>query len=405
MALRKVTDDILYLGADDNRLALFENVYPLPNGVTYNSYLVLDEQTVLMDTVDRAAGDIFFRSLKEGLNGRALDYVVVHHMEPDHAGTLNDLLALYPDAKVVMTKKAQAMFGQFFDADISARVIPAAEGSTLSTGRHTFTFLTAPMVHWPEVMVSFDSESGILFSADAFGTFGSLHGALFADEIDFERDFLAEARRYYCNIVGKYGTPVQTLLKKAAALDIKTICPLHGPVWRKDLDRLVGLYDGWSKYQPEDRDVVLFVGSVYGHTEEAAQALGKALAERGVKNVRLYDVAKTHVSTLLAEAFRAKVAVFAASTYNNGIFTPMEGLLLDLKAHDWQKRSFALIENGSWAPNAGKLMAELLGSMKNLTQLGPTLTLKSALKPAQLPDIDALADQICAALSTDEAEG
>ena len=395
---QKLNDDYLYLGQDDDRLALFENAYPLPNGVSYNSYLLLDEQTALLDTVDWSQGEAFLDALKAGLNGRSLDYVFVHHMEPDHAGTLQLVLSCYPQAKAVMTKKAQQMFSQFFELDILDRVVTAAEGFTLSTGRHNFRFLTAPMVHWPEVMVSFDETDGILFSADAFGTFGSLHGKLFADQVNFERDWLDDARRYYANIVGKYGAPVQGLLKKASALPIKMIAPLHGPIWRENLSWFIGKYDLWSRYEAEENTAVIFTGSVYGHTHAAALQLAQALTERGLKDVRVYDAAKTDLSVLVSEAFRCKALVFAASTYNNGIFTPVETLITDLQAHDLQNRAWALVENGSWAPNSGKLMAEKLSALKRMTKAGETLTLRSALKPAQSEQLAALADAIAEAV-------
>ncbi len=396
--LQRINDDYLYLGQDDDRLALFENVYPIPRGVSYNSYLLLDEQTALLDAVDWSQGEAFLQALRDGLGGRALDYVFVHHMEPDHAGTLAAVLAQYPGAKVVLTKKAQQMFGQFFDLDIADRCVIAAENSTLTTGRHNFRFMTAPMVHWPEVMVSFDETDGILFSADAFGTFGSLHGKLYADQLDFERDWLDDARRYYANIVGKYGTPVQALLKKASTLPIRMIAPLHGPIWRENAAWFIGKYDLWSRYEAEANTAVIFSGSVYGHTHAAALQLAQALTAQGLKDVRVYDASKTDLSVLVAEAFRCKALVFAASTYNNGIFTPVETLITDLQAHDLQNRVYAIVENGSWAPNSGKLMAEKLSTFKRMTRAGETLTLRSALKLAQSEQIDALAAAIAEAI-------
>ena len=397
--LQKLIDDYLYLGQDDDRLALFENAYPIPRGVSYNSYLLLDEQTVLLDTVDWSQGAAFLDDLAAGLAGRDLNYIIVQHMEPDHAGTLEKVLAAYPTAKAVMTKKAQQMFGQFFDLDIADRCVIVGENGTLSAGKHNFRFMTAPMVHWPEVMVSFDETAGILFSADAFGTFGSLHGALFADQVPFERDWLDDARRYYTNIVGKYGAPVQTLLKKAGALPIRMIAPLHGPVWRENLSWFIGKYDLWSRYEAEDDTAVIFTGSVYGHTHAAALRLAQALTKRGLKDVRVYDAASTDLSVLVSEAFRCKALVFAAATYNNGIFTPVETLLNDLQAHDLQNRVYALVENGSWAPNSGKLMAEKLSAFKRMTRAGETLTLRSAMKAAQADQLSTLADAIAQALA------
>ncbi len=396
--LQKINNDYLYLGQDDDRLALFENIYPIPRGVSYNSYLLLDGQTVLLDTVDWSRGESFLNDLCAALDGRQLDYVIVNHMEPDHAGTLMSVLTRYPEARVVMTKKAQQMFGQFFDMDISGRCVTVSENGILTAGKHTFRFVTAPMVHWPEVMVTFDETDGILFSADAFGTFGSLHGKLYADHVAFERDWLDDARRYYANIVGKYGAPVQTLLKKASALPIRLIAPLHGPIWRENLSWFIGKYDLWSRYEPEDNTAVIFSGSVYGHTHAAAEQLAQKLTERGLRDVRVYDASKTDLSILVSEAFRCKALIFAASTYNNGIFTPIETLIHDLQAHDLQNRVFALIENGSWAPNSGKLMAEKLSALKRSSKAGETLTLRSALKADQTAQLDALADAVAGAV-------
>ena len=395
--LRNVTEDLFYLGVDDTRTELFESVYPIPRGVTYNSYLLLDEKTALFDTVDEREAPAFFDNLREALAGRPLDYVIVQHMEPDHSGTLAQVLKAHPEATAVMTKKALTMFGQFFDLDISGRVLQAGEGTALSLGRHELVFTLAPMVHWPEVMMTYDKTARLLFSADAFGTFGILAGKLFADEVPFEQEWLADARRYYCNIVGKYGTPVQNVLKKAAKLDISMILPLHGPVWRENLAWFIDKHDRWSRCAAEDDEAVIFAGSIYGHTLDAAKKLGEALARRGV-SAKVYDVARERVSDMLAEAYRARVLVFAGATYNNGIFTPLENLLLDLKAHDLQNRPYALIENGTWAPNAGKLMKELLDSLKNCPQLGQTLTVRSALHLDQQEALEALAGDIAAAL-------
>ena len=398
--LRKITDELVYLGVDDTKIDLFESVYPVPRGVTYNSYLLTDKETgktVLFDTADARESAAFFDNLNEALGGKPLDYVIVHHMEPDHSGTLAELLKAHPETAAVMTRKASVMFGQFFDLDISARLIEVKEGTELTVGGHQLVFTLAPMVHWPEVALSFDKTAGWLFSADAFGTFGALDGKLFADEVPFEEEWLPDARRYYANIVGKYGTPVQNTLKKAAKLPVSMILPLHGPVWRENLSWFIGKYDLWSRYQPEADEAVIFAGSVYGHTLEAARKLGKALESRGV-SAKVYDAAREDLSFLVAEAFRAKVLVFASATYNNGIFTPMEHLLLDIKAHDLQNRPFAALENGTWAPNAGKLMLEILGGLKNCPQLGQTLTMKSALKEAQSEQMETLADEIAAAV-------
>lgn len=393
---QSVMSDILFIGASDRRLALFENVFPIPRGVSYNAYLVLDEKTVLLDTVDKAVGDRFLENLEHGLEGRPLDYVVVDHMEPDHCATLGEVLRRYPDAQVVGNGKTVAMIGQFFDIDLTGRVVTVKEGDTLTTGRHTFTFVMAPMVHWPEVMVTYDTTDKILFSADAFGTFGALNGNIFADQVNFERNWLDDARRYYTNIVGKYGAQVQALLKKAAGLDIAMVCPLHGPIWRENIAWFVDKYQKWSTYTPEERGAAIFCGSVYGNTENAAEILANRLAEKGVQNIALYDVAHTDVSQLVSEAFRCSHLVFAAATYNGAVFTPMENLLLDLKAHNLQNRTAALIDNGSWAAVAGRQMRELLSSMKNMTVLEGAVTVKSSVKEAQREALEALADTLAA---------
>lgn len=392
-----IQQDLIYVGASDRRLALFENVYPVPRGVSYNSYLMVDDVTVLFDTVDAGVAQQFFENVEAALYGRKLDYVVVHHMEPDHAATLMDLLLRHPEATVVTTAKAAQMMQQFF-GNQPANLMVVKEGDELLTEHHHLVFTMAPMVHWPEVMMTYDSTSKTLFSADAFGTFGALSGNLFADEVNFEHEWLNDARRYYINIVGKYGLQVQNVLKKAAALDIQMICPLHGPVWRENLGWFIGKHDTWSRYEPEDRGVVIIYGSIYGHTEAAALRLGTLLAQRGVKNIKAYDASHTHASKLVAECFRASHVVFASSTYNNGIFTPIESLLADLKAHAWQKRTVALIENGSWAAQAAKLMRAELEQMKDIAIVGETVSLKSAATPAQEEQLAALADAIVATL-------
>lgn len=387
---RLVTSDIYYVGSSDRRLALFESVYPIPRGVSYNSYLILDEKTVLLDTVDRSVSTVFFENIKALLDGRKLDYVIVNHMEPDHAATLSELRLRYPEATFVATQKAVDMMGQFFESTTATPFMAVKEGDSLCTGRHNFTFVTAPMVHWPEVMVSYDSTDKVLFSADAFGTFGALSGNIFADEYDFERDWLDDARRYYTNIVGKYGVQVQNLLKKAGGLDIKFICPLHGPIWRKDIAWFIDKYDKWSSYTPEGKSVLIAYASVYGDTENAANILATELAENGVRNIAMYDVSTVHPSVIVSEAFRCSHLVFAATTYNMGIFVNMEIALNDIKAHNLQNRKVAILENGSWAPASGKLMRELISSMKNMTIIEQSTTLKSSVKAQNVDDIKAM---------------
>lgn len=394
----QINDDVTYVGASDRKLALFEAVYPLVNGVSYNSYLVNDEKTVLLDTVDRSVSGVFFENIAHVLDGRKLDYVIVNHMEPDHAATLGELVLRYPEVKIVSNAKVVAMIKQFFDFDVDARVQVVAEGDTFSTGKHTFTFAMAPMVHWPEVMVTFDTTDGILYSADAFGTFGALAGNVFADEVDFENKWLDEARRYYTNIVGKYGPQVQMALKKALALDIKMICPLHGPIWRENIAWFVDKYNKWSTYTPEDNTVLIAYASIYGGTENAANILASELAKKGVKNIAMTDVSVTHPSYIISEAFRCSHIVFAAPTYNAGIFTPMETLLLDLAAHNLQNRTVAFIENGSWAPISAKLMGDIVAKMKNMTVLASKATLKSTVKDAQREELKTLASEIAETL-------
>ena len=394
---RKVTDDLIWVGANDRRLAMFEGVYSVPGGVSYNSYLLLDEKTVLFDTVDAAVGTVFFENVEKSLGGRHLDYIVVHHMEPDHSATLEELVRRYPDVKIICNQKLAVMMKQYFSFDVDAMTQIVKEGETFSSGAHTLTFVNAPMVHWPEVMMTYDMTDGVLFSADAFGTFGALNGALFADEVDFERDYLDEARRYYTNIVGKYGQQVTAVLKKAAGLDIRYLCPLHGFVWRKNIGDLVDVYQHWALYKPEKTGVVIAYASVYHHTENAAECLAVRLREKGIRTV-MFDVSVTPASEIIAAVFEYSHLVLASTTYNAGIFVQMENFLYDLVAHNIQNRTVAVIENGSWAPTSGKLIREMLGKCKNLEILNETLTIKSALKEEQLPQIDAIADAIDATI-------
>jgi flavorubredoxin len=319
-------------------------------------------------------------------------------MEPDHCANIARLLRKFPEMKLVVNAKTVKMIEQFFHAVETDKLVVVKEGDTLNTGKHTFTFVMAPMVHWPEVMVTYDSYEKVLFSADAFGTFGALNGNIFNDEVDFEKDWLHEARRYYANIVGKYGAPVQALLKKAAGLDIQVICPLHGPVWRSELEYFIDKYDKWSRYEPEDKEVVIIYGSIYGHTEAAANALATKLAIKGLKKIKVYDVSKAHVSDLIAEIFRASHIVLACSTYNGGIYPPMHDLLADMKALDVQNRTVAIMENGTWAPAAGRLMIKELEEMKNINILDMKLAIKSALLNDREAELDAFAQQIVDAM-------
>ncbi len=396
---RKIHEDLFYVGASDRRITLFENVFPVAHGVSYNAYLLLDEKTVLFDAVDRAVSGTFFENLGAALGGRALDYLVIHHMEPDHCATIAEVIARYPQVTLLYSKGAEAMLRQFFGFDPAGHGRAVKEGEELCTGRHTLRFVMAPLVHWPEVMMTYDATDKTLFSADAFGTFGALDGNLYADQLPFEAEWLPEARRYYCNIVGKYGKQVQNVLAKAAKLEIETLCPLHGPVWRANIGWFAGKYDLWSRYVPEDAQGVLVVyGSIYGGTENAAAYLAARLSEGGIANVRMYDASRTDASVLVAEAFRCSHIVLASVTYNLDLFTPVKNLLTDLAAHNLQNRKFALIENGTWGPVSGKRMGELMAAMPGMEQVGETVTLRSAPNAATGEALNALADALLASL-------
>ena len=396
--VRKVTEDIVWVGASDRRLALFENIFPIPRGVSYNSYVILDEQTVLLDTVDKSVSGQFFENLEHVLDGRKLDYLIVNHMEPDHCAMIGDLVRRYPEVQVVGNTKTFGMIKQFFGTDFAERAVTVKEGDTLATGAHTLHFVMAPMVHWPEVMVTYDEKDKVLFAADGFGTFGALNGNIFADEVDFDRDWLDDARRYYTNIVGKYGASVQALLKKASGLEIAVICPLHGPIWRENLGYILEKYQKWSTYEAEDQAVVILYATMYGNTASAADALAGRLAAKGVKKIAVYDVSNTHVSELISEIFRASHVVFAAPTYNGGIYPVMENLLADMKALAVQNKTVALMENGTWAPTTAKQMREKLAELKNVTILDTQITIKSAMAPEQEGQLEALADALAASM-------
>ena len=396
---RKVAEDIYWIGGSDRRLALFENLFPIPRGVAYNSYLIMDEKTVVMDTVDASITRQFIENIAHVLQGRPLDYLVVNHMEPDHCANIEELLVRYPEMKIVGNAKTHNMIRQFYDADLEGKTITVKEGDTLALGKRTLHFFFAPMVHWPEVMVSWEETDKILFSADAFGSFGALNGNIFNDELNFDRDWLADARRYYTNIVGKYGPQVQNALKKLSALEIQMICPLHGPIWRNDLGYLLDKYDKWSRYEPEDKAVAIMYASMYGNTENAANVLAAELAEAGVKNIAVYDISNTHISELIAEVFRCSHLVLASPTYNNGIYPAMLNLLHDMKALNVQNRTVALMENGSWAPSSAKQVRALLDEMKGMEILEPVVTVKSALKEDSMNSLRELADTLVKSLN------
>ena len=388
---KNIASDLVWVGANDRRLAMFEGVYSVPAGVSYNSYLLTDEKTVLFDTVDKAVGRIFFENLEHGLGGRTLDYLIVHHMEPDHSATLSELLLRHPETTVVCNDKTAVMIAQFFGSGAAGRMQLVKEGDTLSTGTHELTFYMAPMIHWPEVMMTYDKTAHTLFSADAFGVFGALNGAIFADEVDFDRDYLKEARRYYTNIVGKYGMQVQNLFRKIADLDIRMLCPLHGFVWRRDIGYFFKKYNLWSTYTPEEKGVMIAYASIYGNTENAAEILSSKLRERGVRTV-MYDVSVTPASEIIAECFRWSHLVFASSTYNGGVFVTMDELLRDIAAHNLQKRTVAFMENGTWAPVSARQMTAIFAPLKNMTVLEQSISIRSSLTEGQLAEIEALAD-------------
>ena len=391
---RKIAEDVFYVGASDRRLALFENIYPIERGVSYNSYVVLDDKTVLLDTADHSVSREFLENVEAALSGRELDYLIVNHMEPDHCSVIAEIVLRYPGVKIVGNQKTIQMIRQFYTFDVDLRAHLVKDGDSLCTGKHTFAFVFAPMVHWPEVMVTFDTSNGFLYSADAFGTFGALAGNLYADEVEFEKEWLDDARRYYINIVGKYGVQVMNTLRKAAALPIKMILPLHGPIWRENISWFISKYQTWASYTPEEKGLLIVYASIYGDTANAVDVLAAKAAEKGVRNIHMYDASKTDASVLVSECFRYSTIVFASPTYNAEIFPKMEMLLIELKAHAFQNRDAAVIENGSWALSAGKKMSEMLASMKDIRILSPVLSVKSSLKAEQMPDIEAMAEAL-----------
>ncbi len=391
--VRNITEDLFYVGADDRRLNLFENIHPIPNGVSYNSYLLLDESTVLCDTVDWSVCRQFLENIKFVLNGRKLDYLFITHVEPDHAGSIEQIILHYPEVKIISTKKA-FQFMEQFGFDVSERMIEVTENSTHCFGKHTFTFKTAPMVHWPEVVVAYDDVDKIVFSSDAFGAFGALNGKLFNDEFDIEHDFIDEARSYYTNIVGKFGPQVQTVLKKLGSLDINCICPLHGPVWRSDLSYFIDKYDKWSSYTPEENGVLIIYASMYGNTEIGAVTLASKIVQQGIKNVKVCDVSTTSMSDLIAYTFKYSHIVLASVTYNNDAFPLMNNYLHDAKALNVQNRKFAVMENGTWASVASKSMLKSLEELKNITIIGDNVQILSSVNENSLDKIENLANVI-----------
>ena len=385
-----ISDAVKYIGVDDKTIDLFESQYVVPEGVSYNSYLILDEKVALMDTVDVRGMQEWEKNLTEALGGRKVDYLVIQHLEPDHAGSIGRLLELYPDVTLVGNAKTFAMLPQFFDIDPDVKKLTVAEGDTLSLGSHTLTFVMAPMVHWPEVMVSYESTEKILFSADGFGKFGAL-------DAEDEEGWACEARRYYFNIVGKYGAPVQALLKKAANLDIQMICPLHGPILKEDLGYYIGLYDTWSSYKPENKGVLVAYASIHGNTAKVAEKFAEMLRERGVEKVVVSDLAREDMAEVIDDAFRYDRMVVAGASYDGGVFPCMQDFLHHLQSKAYQNRTVGIIENGSWGPTAGRTMKAILETMKNVTIVDPMVTIKSTMKDADIPALEALADMVAGA--------
>ena len=395
--MKNITEDIKYIGVNDHVIDLFESQYAVPNGMAYNSYVILDEKIAVFDTTDSRFTDEWLGNLEAALDGRKPDYLIIQHVEPDHSSGIAAFAEAYPEAVIVGNDKTFTMINNFYGGDFIKNSLSVKNGDTLSLGRHELSFIFAPMVHWPEAMVTLDVTDGVLFSADAFGTFGALDGKLFADEVDFERDWLDDARRYLTNIVGKYGPHIQLLLKKAGGVldQIKYICPLHGPVWRKDLGWFIEKYDTWSRYAPETQGVLIVYASMYGNTENAAQALATSLCDKGMSKVAMYDVSSTHVSQLISEAFKYSHIVLASVTYNLGIYPAMHDFLMDMKALNLQNRTFAIIENGSWAVKSGDLMQKFVNNeLKNMTVLNERLSLASSMGTDKRTELEALADAI-----------
>ena len=395
-SIQTVSENTIYVGASDRRLAKFENLFPIPRGVSYNAYVILDEKTALLDTADASVGAQFLENVAAALDGRKLDYLIVDHMEPDHAAMIEAVLVRWPDLRLVVNAKTLPMLKMYFPTDSAAidDALVVKEGDTLDLGKHKLTFVMAPMVHWPEVMMTFDTTTGTLFSADAFGTFGALEGALFADEVDFAGKWLDDARRYYANIVGKYGVQVQAVLKKAAGLDIETVCSLHGPVLHKEqLGDVLAAYDTWSAYRPETEGVLVAYSSIYGHTAEAAARLAETLRAKGVETVSM-DLARCDMAEAVAQAFRFSKLVLATPTYNADVFPFMKDFINHLTERNYQNRTVAFIENGSWAPMAAKVMRKMLENSKALTFADTTVTVKGALNDASEAQIAALADEL-----------
>lgn len=393
--IQEITPQIYWVGGNDRRLERFENMFPLPNGVAYNSYLIYDEKTALMDTVDSAITAVFLENVTHALNGRQLDYLVINHMEPDHCANIEELVRRYPGVKIVGNKRTFQFIQQFYHAPLFKNFFTVEEGDELNLGRHTLKFYFAPMVHWPEVMFTYEQTERILFSADAFGAFGALSGNLFSDQTDFEAVYLEDARRYYANIVGKYGAQVQAALQKLGGVEIRMICPLHGPVWRSNLSYILEKYDHWSKYLPEKNGVLLVYASMYGNTENVMNLLATKLSQKGLSEMRMYDVSKTHPSFIIADAWKYSHLVLGSPTYNMGVYFPMDALLREMAGLQFQKRKVALVSNYTWAPSVNiKALRGILEGMKEMELIAPPFEINSRMKPEQEGALDQLADAI-----------
>lgn len=396
--VQNVTENIYWIGGNDRRLERFENMFPIPKGVSYNSHLILDEKTMVMDTVDQAIRMQYLENIKYLLNGRDLDYLVVNHMEPDHCGNIEDLLKIYPNMKIVGNSKTFKFFEQFYNVSSPENYYEVKEGDVIDLGKHKIQFFNMPMVHWPEVMVAYEQTEKILFSADAFGTFGALNGNIFNDQVDFEGYYLSEARRYYTNIVGKYGAQVQIALKKLSGLDIKIIAPLHGPIWRDNLDYLLDKYNKWSSYTPEKQGVVIVYGSMYGNTENAANCIANKLAQQGVTDIKVYDVSKTHPSYIIADAWKYSNLVIASPTYNGGLYLVMDALLHEMASLNFQNRKVSILGNYTWATGALASIKERLSKMKDIEIIGNPLDINSSVKDNQEAALDEMVQEIVKSL-------
>ncbi len=399
--VREIAKDFYWVGAQDNRLGLFENLFPIPKGIAYNSYLITDEKNILLDSVDYSVGRQFIENIKYVLNGKQLDYLVVNHMEPDHCSLIEELIKDYPNMKIIGNAQTIRILKQFYEFNIDSKVVIVDETTTICTGKHNFKFIMAPMVHWPEVMVTYEEKEKVLFSADAFGSFGALNGNLFNDDVNFEEEWLPEARRYFTNIVGKYGAQVQNLLKKVSQLEVEKICPLHGVVWRNNLEYIIQKYDQWSKYESEENSVLIVYSSVYGNTENVVNVLANYLGENGIKNIAIYDASVTDVSYLVSESFKYSNIVIAATTYNLGMFPKIESYLSDIKSLNLQKRTISIIENSTWVPGVvTKKIEEIINQMKDMTILENKYAIKSSAKNDEYENIQRIGKEIIENIKT-----